>query len=96
MKTTRTAPVSCPECGYAMDAHTSANPNEPNATPSPGDYTVCIECAAILLFTPEMKMRTTTLRERNDAPLQVLSVVRAVTLVNASGRKSNRPPPGWQ
>lgn len=44
----------CPNCGYKLDAATSATGA---GDPSPGDLTVCVRCAAVLVFTSEMAHR---------------------------------------
>lgn len=41
---------ACPKCGYKMDCITAAfTNNTPN--PRPGDYTICLCCGVILVFT---------------------------------------------
>jgi hypothetical protein len=50
--TKRTAPSACPHCGKLLDAVTSEQP-EP---PEPGDVTVCLGCATVLLFDEGMQL----------------------------------------
>jgi hypothetical protein len=38
----------CPACGYVVDAATCIT--EPGARPSAGDISVCLDCAALLVF----------------------------------------------
>ena len=47
-------PPACPECESVLDAATI---NEDGAVPSPGDWSVCFECGAILRFTDDLRMR---------------------------------------
>lgn len=41
-------PSSCPTCGYVMDRATNAT--EESGFPDPGDFSVCLQCAAVLVF----------------------------------------------
>ncbi len=54
--TTRVAPDVCPYCQHELDTVTSA-PMNPEATPSEGDITVCIECASVLIFKEDLTVR---------------------------------------
>jgi hypothetical protein len=47
MKTTR-ADCRCPACDFLNDAHSSI---DNDATPSEGDYAVCLYCAYVGIFT---------------------------------------------
>lgn len=58
--TTRLPAQACPVCKYTLDAATDP---KSNATPSPGDATVCINCASFLMFGDGMKLREMTLEE---------------------------------
>jgi hypothetical protein len=46
-KTTRHGWITCPACSYRMDCST---PLEGNATPKPGDFTLCISCGELLQY----------------------------------------------
>lgn len=50
---TRLPVQPCPECDHPLDAHASVDEHVP---PRPGDYCVCLECAAILRFDPRLKL----------------------------------------
>ncbi|HVQ49770.1 MAG TPA: hypothetical protein VMS92_06950 [Mycobacterium sp.] len=54
MNTTRYPSTSCPHCGYKMDA---ASPVEGTGVPSEGDFSVCINCAGLMVFTHDMTLR---------------------------------------
>lgn len=41
-------PVSCPTCGYRMDAHSAVGTED--ATPKPGDRSVCLACGALAIY----------------------------------------------
>jgi len=47
----------CPWCGHRFDAAMAADPKKPDATPKPGDVSVCISCASILVFTAQLTLR---------------------------------------
>lgn len=51
----------CPYCEYKLDAATGANTD---ALPEEGDWTVCIDCAGLLLFDKELKLRCPTPMEK--------------------------------
>lgn len=58
-------PVSrCPRCRYTMDAATSATRR--HATPTPGDYSVCLACAAILRFADDLTLRACSVDEQRE------------------------------
>ena len=89
---TSRVPVSrCPDCGYAMDA---ASPVSGNADeePRPGDLSVCLDCGAVLVFTNELGMRVATLREMNEAPPNLLRVVRIIVQRGRLTRDVTRKP----
>jgi hypothetical protein len=46
-RTTHLKPDRCPACLYRLDAAIAAFKD---VTPSPGDFTVCIQCGAVLEF----------------------------------------------
>ena len=48
---------SCPYCQYILDGHLSIYPDDRDAIPSPGDVTVCISCASILVFDETLRVR---------------------------------------
>lgn len=74
----------CPECGYQLDgASTLLGDARP---PGPGDFSVCIECMAVLRFDEMLQLRTTSLAERGDAG-DLERVVRAVQMANLSRGK---------
>lgn len=50
----------CPFCFWQLDAAT--NMEGPDA-PQPGDFTVCIECAGVLQYGPDMQLLASSLLE---------------------------------
>lgn len=53
MKTTRTAPQACPVCSYLVDSHSGAYEE---VVPAEGDFSLCIQCGAILRFGPTLQL----------------------------------------
>lgn len=51
---TRVRKSACPVCKYEMDAATCLS--HPESGPKAGDYSICIECAAVLRFGPGMEL----------------------------------------
>lgn len=43
-------PHKCPKCGYEMDAISSAFTDK-TPTPRAGDWSICISCGSMLVFT---------------------------------------------
>ena len=72
----------CPECGYALDRSTNTTDHDP---PGPGDWSICINCAAALRFTETLGLRTTTIAERNAAGPDLVKTIAAV-LAAGGGR----------
>lgn len=46
---------NCPACGHRFDRAASATGKDDG--PQPHDFTVCIQCAEILIFDDELKVR---------------------------------------
>jgi len=72
--TTRLKPQLCPECGYVADTYTSLQPEPPKE----GDYTICFNCGALIVFDADIVQRLATEEERTEFfeqfPLHLLSV----------------------
>lgn len=56
----RDRPRRCPNCRTVVDGATAVDGS--HAVPSPGDATVCVYCARVLIFTAE-GLRLPTMRE---------------------------------
>lgn len=54
MPMSRVPESPCPSCGHVMNGAT--DPDDLDAVPVPGDATVCINCAALLVFGPELQL----------------------------------------
>ena len=53
----------CPTCAYLVNA--ASTMEDDAARPSPGDFSVCLNCGAINRFGPQMRVVTSSL---DDAP----------------------------
>ena len=65
--TTRTPMTLCPACGAPRDAAT--DPTDTDQAASPGDFSVCIECAALQVFAADLALRRPTEAEAAEAAL---------------------------
>jgi hypothetical protein len=70
-------PVShCPWCGYAMDAAT--NPNDGATQPKPGDLSVCISCASVLVFNDDLTLRACSPAELAETSPDVMGRIERI------------------
>jgi hypothetical protein len=65
-KTRRLTSGRCPFCAHELDAVTPGPGEDADAAPSPGDFSVCIQCSAVLVFDGD----PLALRAPTDAELQ--------------------------
>jgi hypothetical protein len=79
MKVTRLDMGFCPYCNHKLDA-ASAGPNNPQAVPKPGDITICIGCANVLIFDVGRRPQRPTMGELQEA-MQDPSVLRAIQII---------------
>lgn len=85
-KTTKLPASRCPLCGLESNAASSPE----GATPDPGDITICMHCAGLLVFTDDMRLRTATNAEIAELPrsaaLKVRTYQTAVENLHRVGR----------
>ena len=63
-------PISfCPICKYEMDRATYADKEE--RKPSPNDYSVCLKCGEILVFSEDLFLREATISDLMLIPSDV-------------------------
>ncbi len=67
----------CPCCGATLDAVASVGGDY---TPSPDDFSVCIECGAYVKFDKDLRIVELTDEEYVDLPLDERQLLRAVRL----------------
>jgi hypothetical protein len=84
MTATRVEQHPCPYCAHLLDAVTPT-PANPNATPSEGDITVCIECACVLIFKEDL-----TVRKPTQPELVLFSLMPEVLLTVAAIKSMKR------
>lgn len=70
----------CPGCGKRIDAATSI---DGEASPTPGDVTVCAFCASVLMFEPGLSLRRVSDQELAQLPAAVRRQVHVLRLVIA-------------
>lgn len=92
MRADRFPQSKCLNCGYKLDAATSADLNDEDKAPHPGAVSVCIACSHIMLFTDDMALRNPTIEElesivQDDDVLRVLMALKRT-------RDVLGPPPG--
>lgn len=56
-------PNRCPNCTHILEEATGVTTDD---APKPGDVTLCIYCAAVLVFTDDMMVRLPTEEESNE------------------------------
>lgn len=76
----------CPTCNYELDA--AENLDDPNLLPKCGDITVCINCAEILEYNDNMKLKKANVK--NISQEQFYEVVRIVRAIQHSKRSNGR------
>lgn len=52
-RSTRTPTALCPTCGYTVDAASSLAGNH---KPEPGDWSLCLRCAAVNVFDAALRL----------------------------------------
>jgi hypothetical protein len=56
-------PNRCPNCEHILEEATGITTQD---APKPNDVTLCIYCAAVLVFTEDMRVRLPTEEESNE------------------------------
>ena len=89
LKSTPTPEVACPFCGHLLDM-AMCSPSTPEATPSPGDLSLCINCGGLTIFTEDMGMRVPTDAEMAQAMSypEVVQAIAAIEIANGRARNS--------
>jgi hypothetical protein len=68
---------SCPRCATKLDAATGLD--KETFDPKPGDFSICINCQAILTYDPQLKLEMVAWE---DLPDEVKPTIgRAITLM---------------
>lgn len=83
--TTRVHPESsCPRCGTLLDGATNVEAG--GHRPSPGDYSLCCACLAMLTFTAELKVRELTEQDEKEANPETLHFLKQLQANMATER----------
>ena len=75
MNDARLPATLCPECGYAFD---SAESMMGHRRPEPGDLSVCLSCAALLVFDADLRpSRSATVEDVRGMPQDMALTIAA-------------------
>lgn len=85
-----TPTTPCPNCGSPLEMHAPSTGGE--GSPVSGDVTICLYCAAVLVFDEDLKPRMPTAEERS-ALIEIDEVRRVVSAVKRHGP---RDPGRWK
>lgn len=78
----------CPNCRTVVDGATAVDGSE--AFPSPGDVTVCVYCAAVLIFTATgLRLPTFAELEKLAENWDLVRAVHIATLFRAQNARNN-------
>ena len=73
----------CPVCANILDA---AGAMRGEASPRPGDFTLCLKCATILCFTAEMNLAVATEDEMAElTPAEYAAYARLADMIKKRG-----------
>lgn len=82
----------CPLCGHTLDR--AERLDAPTDTPSPGDWTVCIACTAILEFDHELHLNLVPFAIANRALADDPELLRTVRAIKTMHRALGPPRSG--
>jgi hypothetical protein len=83
---TRLQPSPCPYCDAPLDAATSPKGYEP----SPGCFSVCINCAQLLVFRDDLSLRAATTAEIKEIEEAHPKFVAEITIMQRAVRSLDR------
>ena len=84
MSTAVIPPCLCPQCGAMLDRVTDPIGND---KARPDDFTVCLDCTAVLRFNPDMSVRLTNQEDLQKLPPEVLKKLAAIRIATACTNK---------
>lgn len=61
-------PSLCPRCGYTLTT-AGAHPDDPGWRPSPGDFSLCMNCCQLLAYNADLTVRPVSTDEKIAAIL---------------------------
>jgi hypothetical protein len=62
---------NCPRCGYEMNLASSPWRDDDDEKPKAGDYSICMQCGAALVFNPNLTHRLMTDEEMGGLPVGI-------------------------
>jgi hypothetical protein len=71
--------AGCPRCGAETGIHESLADGPP-VPPVPGDFSVCLSCAAVRRFNPNMTLRLVTAEDLQPLPWSQVREIAAAKL----------------
>lgn len=81
----------CPCCGHKLDGAFCV---DRDASPSDGDWTICIKCAAPLRFGPELTLRAAKAEDvadlNSEEAKQVARAIHAIKALHRKGQNVDR------
>ncbi len=80
---------NCPNCGHRFSAASSLD--DASAKPSAGDFTVCIECAQLLAFDDDLRVRKITAEEVRHIMTTTPEIWRKIEHTQRAVRAVQRP-----
>lgn len=87
-----TMPNRCPTCEHVLEAATGITTDD---APKPGDVTLCIYCAAILVFTDDLRVRLPKEEESNEFANDPRLMHTQQTVKMEARRRNMREHPSW-
>lgn len=69
MRSTQVPDAPCPHCGARLDGALNVSGDEP---PEPGDFSVCIKCGGLAVFTQLLGLREVLPHDCADMPDDLL------------------------
>jgi hypothetical protein len=87
--THRLPAVACPGCFSKLDAASSFDGDGP---PASGDFTVCLECSAVLRYGPNMELVVTSLSE---CPIQLRASLARMKMLTEEFRVFEKRSKPW-
>lgn len=83
----------CPNCGELLDAATNAELGH-ETQPKPGDFTLCVRCASVLVFGGDMNLRAAQMDDFAEMkPEQLMALSHARQALAKLIEKRNREQP---
>ena len=81
----------CPKCGYFFDSATCVDETKGDIEPTAGDISLCVNCAAILEFDENLKLRMCDDKTINELDDELLNeIIKVKTSILSKVKYSNK------